>query len=112
MAESPAVDPPTEGSLSLITLGSAALARPGLERPALGPGKPLALLTYLSFLPGRSASREHLIQLLWSDAEPDRGRHALRQTLWQIRALLGEDIFSGRDEITLVRHFDSDRDQF
>jgi DNA-binding SARP family transcriptional activator len=80
--------------------------------PLLGPGKPLALITFLALSPGRSASREFLLDLLWADMDTDRGRHALRQTLWQIRQLLGEHAFEGREEIRLGLPVESDRDQF
>lgn len=80
--------------------------------PLIGPGKPLALITFLALSPGRSASREFLLDLLWADMDTDRGRHALRQTLWQIRQLLGEHAFEGREEIRLALPVESDRDQF
>lgn len=80
--------------------------------PILAPGKPLALLTYLALSPGRSASREFLLDLLWADMDGDRGRHALRQTLWQLRQLLGESAFEGREEIHLALPVQTDRDAF
>ncbi len=98
--------------LTLLTLGDMALVRDGDSTPLLGPGKPTALLAYLALSPGRTASREHLVELLWADADPERARHALRQVLWQLRQLLGDEAFDGKDEITLVAPIDTDRDRF
>jgi DNA-binding SARP family transcriptional activator len=96
----------------LRTLGGAALcAEPG-GASVLGPGKPLALLVFLAFAPGRRASRESLIDLLWSDLEPERARPALRQSLFHLRRVVGDDAIAGTEELTLSRCIDSDRDRF
>ena len=58
--------------MTLTTLGGASLAFALDGTPPvtlLGPGKPLALITYLAFSPRRSASREHLVGVLWADSE-------------------------------------------
>ena len=55
------------GRLLLTTLGGACLWHvPTAGEPIqiLGSGKPFALLVYLAFSPGRSATRGHLIDLL------------------------------------------------
>jgi DNA-binding SARP family transcriptional activator/TolB-like protein len=39
----------------------------------------------------RSVMRETLIATFWPDREPDRARHALSQTIYELRKLLGED---------------------
>ena len=76
-------------------------------------GKPLALLTFLHCTPGRTASREQLLELLWSDAEAESGRHTLRQTLWYIRRKVGMDPFaSSGDGVRLALEISSDRDAF
>ncbi len=80
---------------------------------ALGLGKPLALLTYLACAPGRTATREQLIDLLWADTEREAGRHTLRQTLWYIRRRLGADPLStSGDSVSLTAECVSDRDGF
>ena len=61
----------------LHVLGSVGLVRAGETEPILSMGKPLALVTYLAFFPGRSTSREHLVDLLWADADPDSARRNL-----------------------------------
>ncbi|MEP6831992.1 MAG: AAA family ATPase [Gemmatimonas sp.] len=78
----------------------------------LGPGKPLALLIFLACTPGRRASRESLINLLWSDVEPERARPSLRQTLFLLRRLLGEDSITGSEEVSLALALSTDRDAF
>src|ERR1043165_3754861 len=55
----------------------------------LGPGKPLAVLAFLLLSPGRSASRERLVDLLWSDSEPSAGRKQLRNALSHLRSRIG-----------------------
>src|SRR5687768_2610508 len=94
---------PTDGRLTLATLGRALLFydAPGRPpKPVLSPGKPLALFTYLACCPGRAAGREHLVDLLWADAE--RGRQSLRQAVMTIRQRLGDDaISSDQDLLTL-----------
>ena len=81
---------PPAPCLTLLTLG-----RLGLEahdgRMLLGPGKPYALLVYAALAPNRTTRRDELLDLLWSNVSPDRGRAVLRQTLFQLRALLGDD---------------------
>jgi len=95
-----------------VTLGRVALlddAGPGLP----GPGKPLALLTYLRAIPGQTATREHLVDLLWADSDPTLGRQALRQILLRLRQALGEHtIPPERNEVTLAVPLWHDRDCF
>lgn len=102
-------------ALYLTVLGPAPALRigTGVAEPLLGAGKPLALLTYLACSPRRTAAREHLVDLLWSDLEPERGRHALRQTLWYLRQQLGSASLSTRgDALELVAPVRLDRDAF
>jgi DNA-binding SARP family transcriptional activator len=98
--------------LTLVTLGTTALRANG-DATLFDLGKPLALITYLCCAPDRAAAREHLIDLLWGDVEPDGAKHALRQTLWYIRKRLGDrPMIVGGDVLTVVAPIDSDRDRF
>ena len=102
-------------SFFLRTLGAAYLGAEDSDRPAplLGPGKPLALITYLALSPRRSATREHIVDLLWADAEPEGARRNLRQALYQMRRLLGEDFLVGdHDGLQLTAAIRVDRDEF
>ncbi len=104
-------------TLTLQTLGAAGLYATGNGtgngEALLGPGKPLALLIFLAFAPGRQTSRETLLDLLWSDLDSDRGRRALRQTLFHLRRLLGGDeAIAGAEELRLTVDIDADRDRF
>jgi len=103
---------PNDTRLALLTLGAAALrGEPGVTLFELG--KPLAVIAYLCCAPERSAPREHLIDLLWGDVEPDAAKHALRQTLWYIRKRLGDHtLISGGEVLTVVGAVASDRDDF
>src|ERR1051325_8726425 len=70
-----------------------AAGRSGGSAPASGerievlaPCKPLGLLVYLSCSPGRTATREHLIDLLWADQDLEAARHSVRQAVWFLRS--------------------------
>ena len=106
----------TSRTLRLTTLGSASLSSIDAEGAygiVLRPGKPLALLIYLAASPAHAASREHLLNLLWADAEPERGLRTLRQTVFQLRQTLGDNaIESTGRELTLSLRLQFDRDDF
>ena len=105
----------TPSSLRIVTLGGLTLFAPsaGSAGPVLGPGKPLALLLYLHSSPSRSASREHLCDLLWADLDPVAARHALRQTLWYLRQRLGAvSIRTDNGDVVLDLEVTCDRDDF
>src|SRR5512140_2838720 len=106
--------PPPDSSrlLTLRTLGDAGLYARHASVPLLGPGKPFALLVYLALAPGRRASREFLLDLLWADLDPERARRALRQMLFYLRRLLGEEVLAGTEELTLSSAIDVDRHRF
>lgn len=110
------VTPPTDGgappSLTLRLFGAPALLTAG-GSPVLGLGKPLALVAFLSSAPGRTASRDQLVDLLWSDVDRDAARHTLRQTLWYIKRRAGTDVFTTRgDTVTLQPALANDRQRF
>lgn len=106
----------TPNALRLSLLGGAALQLgddPEATRILLASGKPLALLTYLHCTPARTVSRAQQLELLWSDAEPEKGRHTLRQTFWYLRHKLGFDPFAVAGEtVRLSAAIPSDRDNF
>ncbi len=102
-------------SFYLRTLGAASLSAEDTDGPTplLGPGKPLALITYLALSPRRSATREHIVDLLWADAEPEAARRNLRQALYQMRRLLGDEFLVGNhDGLQLSATIRVDRDEF
>ena len=102
----------TDLPLRLVTLGSSALCVESTGEVLLGPGKLLALFVFLRLAPGGSASRESLINLLWSDVDPDKARNALRQAIYNLRRLVGDEAITGTEELTLVQTIASDRDEF
>lgn len=99
-------------SFTLRTLGGAGLVITETDELCLGPGKPLAVLTYLALTPGRRASRDTLLDLCWADVDPERGRPALRQVLFHIRRVLGEAAIVGAEELVLQVPLVCDRDRF
>ncbi len=75
-----------------------------------------ALLAYLALAPERSASRERLCGLLWSDRGEPQARASLRQCLLELRGALarhGLDLLRiGRESVSLVgEHVDIDVEQ-
>lgn len=110
------LQPHPGGRLVLSTMGRASLSYVHLgAEPVelLGPGKPLGLLVYLACSPGRSASREHLMDLLWADQDVDAARHSVRQAVWFLRQRLGEGAITATDDaVTLCADPESDRDAF
>ncbi|HXY70034.1 MAG TPA: AAA family ATPase, partial [Gemmatimonadales bacterium] len=116
MTSGSATPPPNDALLTLSTLGAWSLSYSQQGQPIaglLGPGKPLALLVYLALAPGRTVRREHLIDLLWADVEPDAASHSMRQTIWLIRRRLGRDALQvARDSVQLAARVETDRDAF
>ncbi|MEC9433487.1 MAG: BTAD domain-containing putative transcriptional regulator [Pseudomonadota bacterium] len=76
----------------------AALARApgGAALTALG-AKGMALLAFVALQPGRTATRDVLVDLLWSQGSPDQGRASLRQELRRMKRAMG-DLFDAAVE--------------
>ncbi|MCB9077307.1 MAG: winged helix-turn-helix domain-containing protein [Anaerolineaceae bacterium] len=53
-----------------------------------------SLLAYLLLNADKSIRREKLAGLLWSDSDEASARNNLRQALWRLRSVLGEDYFT------------------
>ena len=72
--------------------------------------KHLAVLLYLHFEGrARSIPRDQLVDLLWPDVPPEKGRHSLSQALLAIRSLLGTDAVTGREQdVQLLAELPSD----
>ncbi len=51
----------------------------------------LAILTVLSTVGERGITRDKLLALLWSEGEPERSRHALTQSLYNISKARGAE---------------------
>lgn len=89
---------PAESSLThrLSTLGGLGLHVGG--RPAVGPAaqpRRLALLAVVAASHPRGITRDKVLGLLWPDADADRGRHALQQSLHVLRRELGAETVVG-----------------
>src|SRR5882762_176070 len=66
--------------------------------------KHLAVLVYLHFEGrARPVPRARLIDLLWPDVPPAKGRHSLSQALLAIRSHLGRDAVTGGEEAVQLR---------
>jgi adenylate cyclase len=100
-----ATDPPARARLRLVgpfrLIGA---DRTAIELPSR---RGRALLAYLALAPDRSASRERLCGLLWSDRGEPQARASLRQCLVEIRAALAAsdlDILDVGREAVALRH--------
>jgi len=72
-------------SYRLNLLGGFELLSPPGDEIGIVSRKGKILLAYLAMQNDQSATREHLIQLLWDNVEPIRARASLRQTLARLR---------------------------
>ncbi|MGH7465723.1 MAG: AfsR/SARP family transcriptional regulator, partial [Longimicrobiales bacterium] len=88
--------------LRLTTLGAARVYGGDVEFPDL-PAQRLrfALLLYLAL--ERDISREEVLAMFWPERDAARGKHALRQMLYELRQVLGEDWIELRRDRILVR---------
>lgn len=72
----------------------------GQTPPALGWGKPLALLCYLAVR--GEARRDEIVDLLWRGVEEGKARNAFRQALHRLRTALGDELIPReRDRLRL-----------
>ncbi len=105
---------PTVPPFQLVTLGHLAL-HDAEGRDLLPPdvAKPLALLSFLAAAPGRRCSRERLVDLFWGDSALEQGRSSLRQVLYRLRDVLGDEAISSQgSELQLTSALTTDRDAF
>ncbi len=72
------------------TLGGLRIVRAGEEVHALSQ-QPVRCALFLYLALERGATRDELLALLWPERDPERARHSLRQTLYELRRTLGED---------------------
>jgi DNA-binding SARP family transcriptional activator len=93
---------PSVPALTLTLLGPPSLQLAGGTALAPQPGaKALALLAFLTLDPGPH-SREELASLLWGESSESEARASLRQTLKQLRQVLGETIRTDRTAVELA----------
>jgi DNA-binding SARP family transcriptional activator len=70
-----------------------------------------ALLVYLAV--EREVKREAIQNLFWSDRDEEKGRAALKQTIYELRRLLGDDcIDSQGDRLKVAGHVTTDLNEF
>lgn len=77
--------------IRVLVLGGFGLEVDGISRGAELARRLAAVLAILAAHGTRGISRDRLLHLLWSESDPTRARHALTQTLYSLRRLLGGD---------------------
>jgi DNA-binding SARP family transcriptional activator/Tfp pilus assembly protein PilF len=86
----------------LDLLGGFALRPPEGAAVAFSTRKDRLLLAYLALQGGRPQSRAHLGDLLWADRADAQARGSLRQSLVNLRGILGDQILqSNRETVTV-----------
>src|SRR5678815_5460517 len=90
-------------TLRLHTFGRVHLTRNGeVMSGAAGQRRLLAILSILAAAGERGVTRDKLLSLLWADGDPEKSRHALTQSLYHIRKVLGVDrLFLGTADVRL-----------
>jgi DNA-binding SARP family transcriptional activator/tetratricopeptide (TPR) repeat protein len=78
----------------LLTLGVPMLVSAAGEAVRFRTRKHFALLIRLALEPGRKFVRDYLIDLLWPEAPPERGRHSLSQAITVLRHSIGREFIS------------------
>src|SRR3989442_348175 len=98
------------GVFELKVFGSPQLVRGGHSPVHFRTKKHLAVLLYLHFEGrARSIPRDRLVDLLWPEVPPEKGRHSLSQALLAIRSRLGTDAVTGREhDVQLLTELPSD----
>lgn len=80
-------------NIQLNALGPVAVLRHGEAADPITQPRLLALITYLVLARPRGRyTRDTLIDLLWPDADQASGRQGLRNALYRLRNVLGEDV--------------------
>ncbi|MGD8869186.1 MAG: BTAD domain-containing putative transcriptional regulator [Gemmatimonadales bacterium] len=88
-------------SFYLVTLGQLSLRASGpTGREVLPSSKPAAILALLATLPGATANRDYLADLLWPGADHSHARSSLRQALFQLSKRASPDLVEA-DSATL-----------
>jgi DNA-binding SARP family transcriptional activator len=76
--------------IRISVLGGFTLEIDGVNRTASVQRKLAAVLAVLAISRERGIGRDRLVDLIWPDADVDRARHALTQSLYAIRRTLGD----------------------
>ncbi len=63
--------------------------------------RPLGLLAILAVAGQKGVSRDRLLGVLWPDAEAERARHALSQTIYSLRKDLGVEVLLSTPDLRL-----------
>lgn len=80
----------TRMTVRLTTLGHPSVSLHGEELTSL-PGKPVTFGLFVFLAVEREATRDHLVSVFWPESSQEKARHALSQTLYELRQALGED---------------------
>lgn len=92
-----------ENKLSVILFGTISIVAGGVGQAAFRYEKLKGLLAYLAMQPQMPLSRTFLAGLFWPELSADAGRQNLRQALFLLRSVLGDDVIeSSRQTVRFV----------
>jgi len=77
-------------TIRLTTLGHPRVALGDLDLSTL-PGKPVTFGVFVFMAVEQEVTRDRLVAVFWPDSPQEKARHALSQTLYEIRQILGEE---------------------
>lgn len=95
-------NPRAQMQIRLTTLGAVRVYRGDAELADL-PSQRLRFALLLFLAVERDVSREDVVAMFWPDRDLARGKHALRQMLYELRGVLGEEWIELRRDRILVR---------
>jgi len=79
--------------IAIHTLGGLHVTREGSEVPGLA-GQPARMALLLYLVVERERTRDSVLGVLWPEREQEKARHALNQTLYELRRALGSEWLS------------------
>lgn len=99
--------------MRLRTFGGLRLEISGASDDVVTRPRSLALLAILAAAGPRGMTRDQVLGILWPESAPERARHALAQTVYNIRGDLGASVVQGSNVLRLEsRAIESDVDEF
>ena len=99
--------------MRLRTFGGLRLEISGAGDDVVTRPRSLALLAILAAAGSRGMTRDQVLGILWPESAPERARHALAQTVYNIRSDLGAAVVHGTNVLRLEsRSIASDVDEF
>jgi DNA-binding SARP family transcriptional activator len=99
-------------ALKISTFGGLRISGPDGDITRFRTRQTAALLGYLLHRGGTQISRDHLVEVLWPEAPPERGRHNLSVALSALRKSIGANLEANHSFVSLSADLDRDLSEF